>query len=132
MQPGMRMMKAGAIYFLVVFCAGFALGPIRIQWLAPRFGERAAELMEMPVMLIVIVAAARWVVRRFILLPGRKELLGTGVLALVLMLTAEFSLVILLRGLTLREYFATRDPVSGTVYYLMLALFAIMPALVRR
>ena len=32
-----------------------------------------------------------------------------------------------LRGLSIREYIATRDPVSGTVYYVMLGVLAIMP-----
>lgn len=35
-----------------------------------------------------------------------------------------------LRGLTIREYIASRDPVAGTVYYAMAVLFAIMPLLV--
>jgi hypothetical protein len=34
--------------------------------------------------------------------------------------------------MSLREYFATRDPVAGTVYYAMLALFAVMPPAVER
>ncbi|HWI12957.1 MAG TPA: hypothetical protein VNT02_01840 [Burkholderiales bacterium] len=37
-----------------------------------------------------------------------------------------------LRGLTLQEYFAARDPVSGTVYHAMLLVFAAMPLLVYR
>ncbi len=30
-----------------------------------------------------------------------------------------FGLVLWLRGLSIREYLATRDPVSGTIYYVM-------------
>ena len=48
------------------------------------------------------------------------------------MLAFEFGFVRRLRGLTIAEYFATRDPVSGTVYYLSLALFALFPLLLRR
>jgi hypothetical protein len=51
-----------------------------------------------------------------------------GGIALVLLLVAEFGLVLWLRGLSIREYLATRDPVSGTVYYVMLGVFAIMPS----
>jgi hypothetical protein len=50
---------------------------------------------------------------------------------LLLLLVAEFGFMLRLRGLTIREYFASRDPVSGTVYYVMLAVFAVMPLLVR-
>jgi hypothetical protein len=46
-----RVLKAGGLYFALVFAAGFALGPIRLLWLVPRFGARSAELMEAPVML---------------------------------------------------------------------------------
>ena len=46
-------LRAGLFYFLVVFSSGFMLGIIRILWVVPRFGNRAAELMEMPLMLMV-------------------------------------------------------------------------------
>jgi type IV secretory pathway TrbD component len=54
-----------------------------------------------------------------------------GGIALVLMLVAEFGLVLWLRGMSIREYFASRDPVAGTVYYVMLGVFGVMPLLVR-
>ncbi len=55
-----------------------------------------------------------------------------GCVALGLLRVAEFTLVRWLRGLSITEYLAARDPVSGTVYYLMLGGFAIMPFLVGR
>jgi type IV secretory pathway TrbD component len=55
-----------------------------------------------------------------------------GCIGLGLLLVAEFTLVLWLRGLSIREYLANRDPVSGTVYYVMLGVFAIMPLLVVR
>jgi type IV secretory pathway TrbD component len=48
------------------------------------------------------------------------------------MLVAEFGFVLWIRGLSIRDYLATRDPVSGTVYYAMLVAFAIMPLLVAK
>lgn len=51
-------LKAGATYFALVFGAGFILGPIRILCIVPRFGVRIAELMEAPLMLVVIILAA--------------------------------------------------------------------------
>jgi hypothetical protein len=50
-----------------------------------------------------------------------------GFLAFVLLLAAEFGLVLQIRGLSIAEYVAGRDPVSGTVYYMMLGVFAVMP-----
>jgi hypothetical protein len=128
----MRWLIAGTLYFALVFGAGFVLGPIRILWLVPRIGTRAAELAEMPVMLAVIVAAAVWVVRRLAVPPRALPRVGMGALALALMLAAEFALVLPLRGMTAAEYFATLDPVSGTVFFALQGVMALVPGVVAR
>ena len=120
-------MKAAFLYFAVVFGAGFVLGPVRLLWAVPRFGTRTAELMEMPIMLVVTIVAARWVIRRRGVPLTTRARLGMGGRALGLLLFAEFALVLRLRGLSLEEYFASRDPVSGAVYYLMLGVVAVLP-----
>jgi hypothetical protein len=124
--------RNAAVYFALVFGAGFCLALVRIPVLEPRFGQRWAELVEMPFMLVAIVLAARWVVRRFAVPPAAAARLGMGLLALALMLAAEFGLVLSLRGMSIAQYFATRDPVSGAVYYLMLAFYALLPFLYAR
>jgi len=128
----MRILKAGGLYFAIVFGAGFVLGSIRILWAVPRFGTRMAELIEVPVMLVVTILVARWIVRRLTVPPKLSSRLGMGCIGLGLMLVAEFTLVLWLRGLSISEYLASRDPVSGTVYYVMLGVFCIMPLLVSR
>jgi hypothetical protein len=124
--------KAGALYFVLVFGAGFALGTLRVLLVVPRLGARTAELIEAPLMLAITLLAARWTVRRLAVPPARVPRLVMGCVALGLLLAAEFSVVLGVRGLSLREYFATLDPVSGTVYYLLLGVFALMPLLVTR
>ncbi len=128
----MKALKAGFLYFALVFGAGFILGPMRLLWAVPRFGTRTAELMEMPIMLMVTIVAARWVIRRLGVPPTVSARLGMGGIALGLLLAAEFALVLRLRGLSIDEYLASRDPVSGTVYYAMLGVVAVMPLLVAR
>jgi len=123
---------AASAYFAVVFGAGFVLGTIRTLWAVPRFGPRLAELIEAPIMLVVIVAAARWVVGRYASRFTARRRLALGATGLALMLLAEFTLVAWLQGKPIREYLAGRDPVSGSVYYVLLVVFAAMPALVRR
>jgi hypothetical protein len=113
-----------------VLGAGFVLGPIRILLVVPHLGVRMAELIEMPIMLAVIIISARWIVRHLSVPPTITNQLCIGCLALALLLTVELTFVLWLQGLSIGEYLATRDPVSGTVYYLMLGLFAIMPLLV--
>ena len=39
----------------------------------------------------------------------------------------EFSFVLGIRGLSVSEYFADRDPIAGGVYVFMLIIFAAMP-----
>lgn len=126
----MQVLKAGAVYFALVFGAGFVLGTIRVLWVVPRFGERTAELMEAPLMLAVTIIAARWMVRRFAVPPVPWRRLGIGLVALGMLLAAESTMALKVRGLSISEYFARQDLVSGTVYAILLCLFAVMPLLV--
>jgi hypothetical protein len=128
----MQILKAAMLYFAVVCGAGFVLGPFRILWVVPRLGTRMAELLEAPVMFVITIVAARWIVRRLAVPRTPSSRLGMGCIALSLMLIAEFTLVLWLRGLSIREYLAGRDPIAGTVYYAMLGAFAVMPLLVAR
>ena len=126
----MQILKSGALYFVLVFGAGFVLGTIRVLWIVPSVGVRMAELMEAPLMLAVTIVAAWRVLRRPALRAATLWRLGIGLVALGLLLAAEFTLVLGLQGLTVAEYLASRDPVAGTVYVAMLAVFALMPLLV--
>jgi hypothetical protein len=128
----MESLKAGFLYFLLVFGAGFAIGFVRVLWLVPRLGTRVAELLEVPVMLVVIVVTARWTVRRFRLPPRMPGRVRVGLIALGLLLVTEIGVVLWLQGVTLAQYVANRDPVAGTIYVVMLVVFAAMPALVNR
>jgi hypothetical protein len=128
----MKTAAAGAAYFALVFTVGFALGVVRTLFLVPRYGDRAAELMEMPVILVVSFVAARWITGALSMPYGLVRRLAMGCFGLALMLGAEFILVLPVRGLTIGEYFATRDPVGAGAYYFALAMFALMPAFVQR
>jgi hypothetical protein len=124
----MRILRPAFLYFAVVFGAGFILGPIRILLVVPRIGVRSAELMEAPIMLAVTIVASRWIVRRFPELSSVASRLAMGSFALLLMLGAEFLLAWILQGASIREYVAAKDPVSGSVYYALLIVFALLPA----
>lgn len=128
----MRTFLVAATYFGCVFGAGFLLGAVRVPFLVPRLGERVAELVEMPVMFVVIVFAARFVVRRFADSRATASWLPVGLLALAFLVGAELALATLLQPRTVVEYIASRDPVSGGVYLGMLGVYALMPAIVDR
>lgn len=125
-------LKAGVAYFALVFGAGFALGTIRVLLLAPMLGSRAAELIELPVMLVVVFFAARWLTHRFAVSPDTKNRILMGAVALAIVLTLDFTVVLTLRDMTLQQYFDTFDPVAGGAYYVALLVMALMPWLLVR
>lgn len=124
-----RDLRAALLYFALVMGAGFVMGCVRVPLLVPRIGARYAELAEMPFMLMAIVLAARHVVRRFVLLPRPKVRLQVGFVALVLSVGAELMLSTVLQDRSVASYVASRDPVSGSVYLVLLMVFALMPAI---
>ena len=128
----MKVLKAGMLYFALVFGAGFVLGPIRVFWVVPRVGVRMAEMIEAPIMFAVIIVAARWLVRRLAVPPTPSSRLGMGLVALGLLLAAEITMGYLLWGLSATELITTRDPVSGSVFCALLGVFAVIPLLLAR
>ena len=128
----MRNFKPAVLYFALVLGTGFALGIIRVPFLVPRLGERYAELLEMPFMFVAIVLAARYVVRRFDLPASLSVRLQVGFAALAMSVLAELLVATVLQGRSLVQFIASRDPVSGSVYLVMLLLFALMPSILAR
>ena len=124
-------LAAAALYFAVVFGTGFVLGPIRVLVVTPHFGERAAVLLESPIMLVAIVLAARWIVRRFRRLTPPSAL-AVGAFALACMLAAEFAVMTFFWRMSLPQYLGMRDPVGLAAYGTLLVVFAAMPWLALR
>lgn len=83
-------------------------------------------------MLVAIVLAAGWINRRFAEIVWPISKLCIGAIALVLMLSAEITLGMTLRGLSIAQIILDRDPLAGTAYYVSLILFALMPWLLSR
>ncbi len=125
------MSRAAAVYFGIVFGVGFLLAMVRVPLLVPRWGERVAELVEMPFMLVAIFFAAGYVVRKFSEVASGRGWLVVGVVALAMLLAAELVLAVVLADRSVSEYIAGRDPVSGAVYLGALVVYAVMPWLRR-
>lgn len=130
-RSALRTLKLALLYFALVFGAGFLLGPLRVLFVVPRVGERAAELLEMPLMIAVIWFAARLVARRADDLPAAGRL-RVGVAAVMLVLLADTMVGVYLRGLSVVQVLVERDPVSGTAFYASLAFCALAPWLAGR
>lgn len=123
----MRTLSLALLYFACVFGAGFVLGPLRVLVLEPRIGARAAELVEMPVMLAVIALAAAWIARRVAPDLRAAQRIGVGVLAVALVLVADTAVGVFLRGMTVAQVFLDRDAVAGLAYYASLVVCAVAP-----
>jgi len=122
----LRTIKPSLLYVGIVFGIGFLLGTIRVIFLVPLIGEQWAELLEMPFMLVAITYTAKYLVHKHPLLSIR-DWLSVGIKALLILLSVEFTVVLGLRGISLAEYFGSRDIVSGSAYLISLLIYMLMP-----
>jgi hypothetical protein len=128
----MTILSAAALYFVIVFAAGFLLGSIRVLWVEPKLGQAAAVLCESPLLLAVIVLTARWVPSLVGIEKSVTGLVLMGAIALALQEAADFLVGTRLRGITAAQqlaYFATK---AGLIYGFLLIAFAIMPLLLNQ
>jgi hypothetical protein len=127
----MSALKAGLLYFILTFAAGWVLGPIREFWVIPRLGRTVGLLLEAPVMLLVSFLAARWVVGRLAISTAFMPRVLVGLVALGLLLLAELIGAWELRSLSPADYLASFHSLPGVVTAASFLLFAAMPTLVR-
>ncbi|MEJ2385577.1 MAG: hypothetical protein P8Y54_14535 [Xanthomonadales bacterium] len=87
-----RTLRAGFVYFLIVFTIGFVLGSLRVLVVAPRIGELAAVLVELPVMLLAAWIVCSALTTRFRVARNTRDRIIMGGHALALLLIAEIAL----------------------------------------
>jgi hypothetical protein len=122
-----RALVAATVYFLALFVLGFALGTIRVIFLAPRFGQLAATIAEVPVMLTASIfvcrsAARRWQVQR------RAEIRWAMALwFLALLLVFETLLGATLFARTLAEQWASLVTSAGLLGLSAQIIAALLP-----
>lgn len=120
----------GVIYFVLVFAAGFVLGIIRVLVFVPKFGERASEIGELPLMIVITVLAARQVVKRLNAGGNHMARLVVGLTGFALLVMAEILVALFVRQQSLYQYVSERDPLAGALYLVSLVIFASAPWLV--
>lgn len=126
----MQVLKAGIMYFLVAVGAEFVLEVIRLQVVALHVGERLAEMLEIPNVLLATMIGSRWVVDLFTLPPLPGIRLGVGLVALCLMLISEWTVIQALQSLSVEGYVTTQDAAVGTIPIGALGVLTVMPFLV--
>ncbi|KAF2472746.1 uncharacterized protein BDR25DRAFT_11247 [Lindgomyces ingoldianus] len=129
-QSALTLLSSSILYFALIFTSGLALGCIRVPFLQPILGDRKAQLLEMPVMLVAIAKSAQLIVRRLHPQTSTSHLAAIGFVALVLMLVAEIAGTVFFMGKEWKGWWnwvQDRDAVAGPVYFTLLAVFAAMP-----
>ena len=126
----MRILKAGVIYFLLLFALGWIMGPIRELWAVPKFGRMTALLVEAIIMLIAMIVAAGWVTLWFDVPQTLGSTIPVGLVALAILAPAEIAGVLWVRGQSLQDYTASFVTAPGVISLVMFVLFAAMPTLV--
>jgi hypothetical protein len=122
---------AGLAYAVIAFAAGFALGVLRVTLIAPQFGEIAAVMFELPIMLALSWLACRWVIARWHVPATLTARATTGGLALALLLAAEAMLGTLGLGRTLAEHLASYQNLPERLGLAAQVLFGLIPLLMR-
>ncbi|MDZ4867418.1 MAG: hypothetical protein SGI91_08870 [Alphaproteobacteria bacterium] len=98
-------LKAGVLYFAIVFAAGFALGALRVMVIAPRLGETGAVLLELPVMLTLSWFVCAWLVRLQGVSAAAVPRIVMGAAAFVLLMAAEAGVSVFAFGRSPAEHF---------------------------
>jgi len=119
--------KAGILYFAIVFAAGFLLGTLRVFILLPLTGEFTAVALELPIMLIISWLACRRLVARFSVRAMVLQRLAMGVLAFCLLMLAELGLSVLAFNRSGAEYLALLQTAPGLLGLAGQIAFALFP-----
>ncbi|MEQ9257848.1 MAG: hypothetical protein RIG84_01985 [Roseovarius sp.] len=124
-----RAIRAGVLYFLIVFAIGFVLGTFRVLVLVllPRVGELVAVLIETPVILTACWVVSGGLLRRIPVRAVAADRLLMGGLALGLLLLAEVALSTLLFGRSMAEHLAHYATLAGALGLAGQGVFGAMP-----
>jgi hypothetical protein len=123
----MRILKAGLLYFGVVFVAGFVCGLFREMALTPIYGRTTAIILEAPFMLIAMITGAWIAVHRKSTGWSNSALFLIGIVGFALMQIAEFGVGLGLRGMNFQDQITYFRTPAGQIYLGLLAIFIVMP-----
>lgn len=121
---------AALAYWATVFAIAFVLGTVRTGWLAPRLGDLAATLCELPLVLTASWLGARHVTRRFAV-SAAGAALAMGLIAFALLMLAELALALTLAGQSAGQWAAGLMTPAGALGLAGQVGFALMPWWVR-
>ena len=124
-----RIVGASFAYASSAFMIGFALGAIRVLFLAPRTGSTLAVSIEAPVMLAFSWAIMKWIGPRLALPATPAAMVVLGLLAFGILQLYEIGLAIFVFGRTLRETVASFGVTAGAIGLAAQVAFGLIPVL---
>ena len=119
--------RAGALYFAIVFAAGFVLGALRVTVLMPLICELPAVALELPIILFISWIVCRRLVARFSVPAMALHRAAMGALAFGLLMLAELGLSVLVFDRSGAEYLAHLQTAPGLLGLAGQIVFASMP-----
>jgi len=120
-------LKAGLVYFAIVFAAGFALGAVRVLYVIPHIGETGAVLIELPLMLVLSWWVCGAVLRRYAVPQHMGHRALMGLVSFVLLMGAEFALAVLAFGRDPAAFLDALATPNGAIGLVGQIAFAMIP-----
>jgi hypothetical protein len=130
-MPEQHVFQAGVVYAAAVFVAGFAIGLIRVLWVAPLSGDFAAFILEAPVMLAISWTLCGWTTERVGGPTRVRDRVAMGAVALVLLSGAETLVATIAAGGRLAPVMTTRGQPAMFLGLVTQVCFALCPVLRR-
>ena len=112
----------------MVFLIGFILGTIRVLLVVPWLGETTAVIIEAPVMLAASWFVCRWSVGRLSVRRAAPPRSSMGLVAFLVLMSAEFGLGTLL-GRSLGDQLAAYKSPPGAIGLGAQMIFAMFPVI---
>ena len=118
--------RAGLVYFVIVFAIGFGLGSLRVLLVSPVLGELGAVLLELPVMLGACWLTSHALTRR---MPSATPAAGLvmGAVAFTCLMIAELALGKLAFDRSLTDQVTRWTSLAGALGLFGQILFALFP-----
>jgi len=126
-----RAIAAGALYFLLIFLLGMALGTVRILLTEPRLGPVPSVLLELPFMITASWFICGWLIRYLFVPATLSDRAAMGALAFLLLMGAELALSVFAVGGTVEGHFADyleAAPFIGLLGQITYAAFPLLRA----
>jgi hypothetical protein len=120
-------LKAGIVYFAMIYAIGFVLGTGRVMFMLPLLGELGGVVAEIPVMVLASWIVARWSANKFVVPREVLPRLVMGGIAFALLMVGELSVSILVFGRSLTSTLAFYSSLPGCVGLSAQVIFALLP-----